>query len=146
MKKLCLTLVLLCASLAAQADSSPAQAGYCEQFLRSTLVMIEKPMEYPTPQLVAMQRENGARLRLVIEQWRQYIRSLLVTAPLDGSVELELLRGKRQAQSDQTYSVSTADMNACQSASDGGACLGSRDPVYEGMRQRAHPCMQGPGL
>jgi hypothetical protein len=103
---------------------SPAQAAYCEEFLRSSLADAQKPTEYPpTPQLETMQRDLTAQLRLTIEQWRQRIRSLLATAPLDGSVELESLRGKTQARSDDKYTEAKsmapgedADFLACKSA------------------------------
>jgi clan AA aspartic protease (TIGR02281 family) len=137
--------------------NSPAQAGYCEEFLRLNLVSEQKPTEYtPTPQMETMQRELIARLRLTMEQWRQSIRSLLATAPLDGSVELEILRGKTQARSDDKYTEAKssapggdADFLACQSAPDVMACLESKikqDPMFEGMRQRAAPCAGGPRL
>jgi clan AA aspartic protease (TIGR02281 family) len=136
---------------------SPAQAGYCEEFLRLNLASEQKPTEYaPTPQMETMQRDLTARLRLTMEQWRQSIRSLLATAPLDGSVELEILRGKTQARSDDKYTEAKsmapggdADFLACQSAPDVVACLESKtkqDPMFEGMRQRAAPCARGPGL
>jgi len=127
--------------------NSPAQAGYCEEFLRLNLAGVQKLTENPP------QRDLTARLRLTIEQWRQGIRSLLATAPLDGSVELEILRGKTQARSDDKYTEAksmapegNADFLACQSAPDVEACLESKDPMFEGMRQRAAPCARGPGL
>jgi hypothetical protein len=77
-------------------------------------------------------------------------------APLDGSVELEILRSKTQARSDDKYTEAKssapaggADFLACQSAPDVMACLESKikqDPMFEGMRQRAAPCAGGPGL
>jgi len=138
--------------------SSPAQAGYCEELFRLDIIASEqKPTEYaPTPQMETMQREMIERLRLTMEQWRQSIRSSLATAPLDGSFELEILRGKTQARSDDKYTEAKsmapggdADFLACQSAPDVMACLESKikqDPMYEGMRQRAAPCARGPGL
>jgi hypothetical protein len=84
------------------------------------------------------------------------MRTLLATAPLDGNVELESLRGKTQARSDNKYSDAKssapgadADFIACQSAPDVMACLESKmkqDPMFESMRQRAAPCAGGPGL
>jgi clan AA aspartic protease (TIGR02281 family) len=137
--------------------NSPAQAGYCEEFLRLNLASEQKPTgRTPTPQMETMQRELTARLRLTMEQWRQSIRSLLATAPLDGSVELEILRGKTQARFDDKYTEAKSsapgadtDFLACQSAPDVTACLESRmrqDPMFERMRQRAAPCAAGPGL
>jgi clan AA aspartic protease (TIGR02281 family) len=137
--------------------NSPAQAGYCEEFLRLNLASEQKPTEdTPRPQMETMRRELTARLRRTMEQWRKSIRSLLATAPLDGSVELEILRGKTQARSDDKYTEAKsnapeggADFLACQSAPDVMACLESKikqDPMFEGMRQRAAPCAGGPRL
>jgi clan AA aspartic protease (TIGR02281 family) len=130
--------------------NSPAQTGYCEEFLRLYLEDVQKLPENPP------QEDMTTRLRLTIEQWRQHIRTLLATAPLDGNVELESLRGKTQARSDHKYSDAKssapgadADFLACQSAPDVMACLESKikqDPMIEGMRQRAAPCARGPGL
>jgi len=129
---------------------SPAQAGYCEEFLRLYLEDVQKLPENPP------QEDMTTRLRLTIEQWRRHFRTLLATAPLDGNVELESLRGKTQARSDHKYSEAKssapgadADFLACQSAPDVMACLESKekqDPMFEGMRRRAAPCARGPGL
>jgi clan AA aspartic protease (TIGR02281 family) len=129
---------------------SPAQAAYCEESLRLYLEDVQKLPENPP------QEDMTTRLRLTIEQWRRHIRTLLATAPLDGSVELEILRGKTQARSDDKYSEAKssgpgadADFIACQSVPDVMACLESKtkqDPMFEGMRQRAAPCARGPGL
>jgi hypothetical protein len=125
----------------AQAADSPAQAGYCMEYLRTLVTDVNKslpplPADAP-PEVKAAHdaavttlRQTDAKVRSLFDQWQLYGLSL---PSMDSQVTTEFLRGIAQAKADLAYIYSQTKLD-------------ESDPMASGIRERAAPCARGPSL
>lgn len=153
----------------AQGADSPAQAGYCVQYLRSMATMSGPIPPLPpgaTPEAqatheaaVAAKQKVDAMLGPLFDQWRLYVVSLLSQPDPNSQVMMEIMRGTGQANADLKYlSSQTTDVDAGCTKSQAGVppdadavaqCMKKAeeaDPMMAGIRERAAPCGRGPSL